>query len=330
MILKRTSELAIMQEAADINRAALEAIAPLIVPGVSTAELDRAAEDAILSRGGKPAFKGYRGFPATLCTSVNEVVVHGIPNKRLLKEGDIVSIDVGTFYRGYAADMAKTYAVGRIPESTQRLLEVTEASLYAGIEQVQLGNRLGDVSAAIQDVVEAAGYWVIREFVGHGIGAEFHESPEVPNYGKRGTGPKLRPGVVLAIEPMVAQSRTKVHILEDEWTAPTANGSLAAHFEHTVALTEEGPRILTSAEQPQRALVAQGGSYGAYTFTTFGPTERKKRASGGNDPGYDPCRGCGSRSAPQHDVSYPARCRTGNSGPCRRQNAPQLHSHLAG
>ena len=268
MILKRARELDIMAEAAVINREALESIEPLIKPGVSTRVLNDMAEDAILSRGGRPAFKGYRGFPATLCCSVNEVVVHGFPSDKPLVEGDILSIDVGTFYRGYAADMAKTYAIGRVSDKTQRLLTVTENSLYAGIEQAYPGNRLGDVSAAIQCVVEAAGYWAIREFVGHGIGAEFHEAPEVPNYGKRGTGPVLRPGLVLAIEPMVAERRTKVKILADEWTAPTVNGSWAAHFEHTVAITADGPQILTSKDQvltskDQAKVLVAGGACGA-------------------------------------------------------------------
>ena len=264
MILKRPFELEIMAEAARINREALEAVEPYIRPGVTTAELNRVAEDAILSRGAKPAFKGYRGFPASLCTSVNEVVVHGIPDARALKAGDIVSLDIGSFYRGYAADMAKTYPVGPVLPNVKRLLEVTERALYAGIAQARAGNRLGDVSAAIQALAEGAGFWVIREFVGHGIGAEFHEAPEVPNYGKAGTGPLLRPGLVLAIEPMIAQSRTKVRVLADDWTAPTANGSLAAHFEHTVAITADGPRILSSNDQQPRALVArQGGGRGA-------------------------------------------------------------------
>ena len=263
MILKRPGEIDLMAEAAVINREALEAIEPYVQVGVSTAELNKIAEDAIISRGGKPAFKGYRGFPATLCTSVNEVVVHGIPSKQLLNEGDILSIDIGTFYRGYAADMAKTYAIGKISDKAKRLLDVTENSLYAGIEKALVGNRLGDISAAIQNVIESAGFWVIREFVGHGIGAEFHESPEMPNYGKAGTGPVLRPGLVLAIEPMVSETRTKVRILKDEWTAPTANKSLAAHFEHTVAITENGPRILTALDQRPRAEYALGGVRGA-------------------------------------------------------------------
>ncbi len=257
MILKRAREIDAMIEAAVVNREALETIEPLIKPGVSTLELNRAAEDAILSRGGTPAFKGYRGssssitpFPGTLCTSLNEVVVHGIPDAQPLKEGDILSVDIGTFYKGYAADMAKTYAVGRVPAKTQALLDATEASLYAGIEAARLGNRLGDVAAAIQEVVERAGFWVVREFVGHGIGSSFHEAPDVPNYGRAGTGPRLRPGLVLAIEPMVTTRQTEIKILDDGWTAPTVNGALAAHFEHTVAITEAGPRILTKAGAP--------------------------------------------------------------------------------
>ncbi len=253
-----------MAEAAVINREALEAIEPTIKPGITTAELNEIAENAILSRGGKPAFKGYRGFPATLCTSVNEVVVHGFPDDQPLAEGDIVSVDIGTFYRGYAADMAKTYAVGKISVEAQRLLDVTERALYVGIEVARAGNRLGDVSAAIQNVVEKEGFWVVREFVGHGIGREFHEAPEVPNYGRAGTGPVLRPGLVLAIEPMVTQGRTQVVVLGDGWTAPTADGSLAAHFEHTVAISEDGPRILTARDQrPRERAVIKGGVDGA-------------------------------------------------------------------
>lgn len=237
-----------MREAAVINRHALEAVEMAIEPGITTLELNRIAENAILHAGGRHAFKGYRGFPATLCTSVNENVVHGIPDDRALRDGDIVSIDVGTFYEGFAADMAKTYAVGTIPEDVQRLLDVTERSLYAGIEQMRPGNRIGDVAAAIQDVIEEAGFWVIREFVGHGIGREFHEAPDVPNYGRRGTREVLRPGLVLAIEPMVAMTQTPVIVLDDGWTAPTENGSLSAHFEHTVAITDDGAEVLTAKE----------------------------------------------------------------------------------
>lgn len=264
MILKRASEIDIMAEAAVINREALEAVEAAIRPGVSTAELNAVAEDAIVSRGGKPAFKGYRGFPATLCTSVNDVVVHGIPGDGRLAEGDVVSVDIGTFYRGYAADMARTYGVGTISADAQRLLDATERSLTAGIEAMQAGNRLGDVSAAIQDVVETEGFWVVREFVGHGIGREFHEGPDVPNYGRAGTGPILRPGLVLAIEPMVTLRRARVVVADDGWTASTEDGSLAAHFEHTVAVTEDGPRVLTIAGGTRASgRVTGGGVHGA-------------------------------------------------------------------
>lgn len=251
-----------MAEAAAINRRALQAVEAIMAPGVSTAELNRIAEDTIVSLGGRPAFKGYRGFPATLCTSLNDVVVHGIPNDRLLRDGDILSIDIGTFFRGYAADMAKTYAIGTISQEAQRLLDVTEHSLFAGIAAIRVGGRLGDVSAAVQAVVEEAGFWVVREFVGHGIGRDFHEAPEVPNFGRAGKGPLLRPGLVLAIEPMVTQRQTRVKILDDQWTAPTVDGSLAAHFEHTVAITKDGPRVLT-AYDPEPFAVSGGGVHGA-------------------------------------------------------------------
>lgn len=266
MMLKRRAELEIMAEAAVINREALEAVERAVAVGVSTAELNAIAEDAILSRGGKPAFKGYNGFPATLCTSINEVVVHGIPGDRTLEDGDVISIDIGTFYRGYAADMARTYAVGTVPVETLRMLDATERSLTAGIEAARPGSRLGDVSAAIQGVVEQAGFWVVREFVGHGIGREFHEGPEVPNYGRAGSGPVLRPGLVLAIEPMVAQSRTRVIVADDDWTAFTENGSMAAHVEHTVAITEDGPWVLTQdggAGASVQAALTTGGVHGA-------------------------------------------------------------------
>lgn len=252
-----------MADAAVINREALEAVEAALAPGVTTAALNAVAEEAIVSRGGTPAFKGYRGFPATLCTSVNEVVVHGIPDERPLRDGDIVSIDIGTFYRGYAADLAKTYAIGTVPTRVSEMLAATEASLWAGIEAMVPGNRLGDVSAAIQDVVEGAGFWVVREFVGHGIGRTFHEGPDVPNYGRSGTGPVLRPGLVLAIEPMVTLSPTAVVVADDGWTAPTETGVPSAHFEHTVAVSEDGPRILTAKEPISQARSRQGVEHGA-------------------------------------------------------------------
>ncbi len=262
MILKRPSEIEIMSEAADINREALEAVAANIRPGVSTQELNQIAEDAILSRGAKPAFKGLYDYPKTLITSINEVVVHGIPSNRKLSAGDIVSVDIGTFYKGYAADMAKTYPVGNISKDAARLLRVTQESFYVGLEQAQVGNRLGDVSAAIQAYVEKTGYWIVREFVGHGIGTKFHEGPEVPNFGKAGTGPVLREGLVLAIEPMVTESKTTVKIKDDGWTAVTTNGSLASHYEHTVAITKAGPKILTKKGQPVYSLASVGGFSG--------------------------------------------------------------------
>jgi methionyl aminopeptidase len=246
VILKRRAELEVMAEAAVINREALEAVEAAIAVGVTTAELNDVAERAIVARGGRPAFKGYNGFPATLCTSVNEAVVHGFPSSRPLEAGDLLSIDIGTFYRGFAADMARTYAIGEVTDEARRLIDATERSLQAGIDAMRAGNRLGDVSAAIQAVVEAAGFWVVREFVGHGIGRAFHEAPNVPNFGRAGTGPVLRPGLVLAIEPMVTVNQTTVDVLDDGWTAVSADGSLAAHVEHTVAITDEGPWVLTA------------------------------------------------------------------------------------
>ncbi len=263
MILKRRSELEVMAEAAQINREALQVVARAIAPGVTTAELNAVAEDAILSRGGKPSFKGYNGFPASICASPNEVVVHGFPTDQPLEEGDILSVDIGTHYRGYHADMAQTFPIGDVSVEARRLLDVTERSLTAGIEKAVAGARLGDVSAAIQDVVEAAGFWVVREFVGHGIGRDFHEGPEVPNFGRAGTGPVLRPGLVLAIEPMVAQRRSRVVIADDGWTASTENGSLAAHFEHTVAITDNGPWVLTAGRDEGQGPAAGGGVHGA-------------------------------------------------------------------
>lgn len=268
MILKRPADIEVMAEAGVVNREALEKVAAAIAPGVSTAELDRIAEDAIISAGGRPAFKGYRGFPGTLNTSVNEVVVHGIPGRQTLREGDILSVDIGTVYKGFVADQAMTFPVGKVSDDVSALLRATEASFWAGLEKCVVGNRLGDVSAAIQGVIEAAGFWVVREFVGHGIGRDMHEAPEVPNFGRAGVGPLLRPGLVLAIEPMVTQNRTRVVVLEDGWTAVTKDRSLAAHFEHTVAITTEGPRVLTAADQSPRGHSAKpeagiGGMHGA-------------------------------------------------------------------
>ncbi|KIX84402.1 type I methionyl aminopeptidase [Thermus filiformis] len=245
--LKSAWELERMAEAGALLTEVVEEVARHVAPGVTTKELDRIAHEAILKRKAKPAFLGLYGFPATLCTSVNEVVVHGIPSDEPLKEGDILSIDVGLFYGGFAADMARTYPVGQVSEEARRLIEVTEAAFWEGLKLMRPGYRTGDVAHRVQTFVEGHGFHVVREFVGHGVGREIHEDPQLPNYGRPGTGPKLRPGMVLALEPMVTLRPTSVVILEDGWTASAGKGNLAAHYENTVVVTEEGPRLLTGA-----------------------------------------------------------------------------------
>jgi methionyl aminopeptidase len=214
-------------------------------PGATTQELDELADEHIRSRGGTPTFKGYRGYPAALCISRNDMVVHGIPGRDALAEGDVVAIDVGVTLGGFVADSAWSYAVGEISEEAQRLLEVCEASLYAGIEQARIGNRIGDIGAAVQHVTEDAGFSVVRSLVGHGVGRDMHEEPQIPNFGSPGRGPLLAEGMTLAIEPMITAGGAEVVLLDDRWSIVTEDGSLSAHFEHTVAVTEEGPRILT-------------------------------------------------------------------------------------
>ena len=245
IVLKRPEEIARMREAGRLVARLLLELEKRIRPGVTTAELDRFAEEFIRSAGGTPSFKGYRGFPASICTSVNDEVVHGIPGPRRLQEGDIISIDVGVLLHGYHGDGARTYPVGAIDEQARRLLEVTERALYAGIEQVRPGKRVSDIGHAVQQVVEAAGFSVVREFVGHGIGRRIHEDPQVPNFGPPGQGPRLRPGMTLAVEPMVNEGAPEVAIRGDRWTAVTRDGKRSAHFEHTVAVTEDGPTILS-------------------------------------------------------------------------------------
>jgi methionyl aminopeptidase len=246
IILKTPAEIAVMAEASRVVAEALAIVRKAVCPGITTDELDRIAEEAIRVRGAVPAFKGYRNYPKTLCASVNEQVVHGIPSKRKLKEGDIIGLDLGAIVDGFYGDSAVTVAVGRIPEQTAKLVRVTEEALYLGIEQAVVGNRLTDISNAVQQHVESAGFSVVTEFVGHGIGRQLHEEPQVPNYGKPGQGPRLQPGMVLAIEPMVNMGRSAVRILEDRWTAVTVDGSLSAHFEHTIAIQPSGaPRILS-------------------------------------------------------------------------------------
>ena len=225
--------------------AILEELKKKIRPGVKTIELDRLSEEMALKRGARPAFKGYRGYPYSLCTSVNSEVVHGMPSERELKEGDIVSLDFGILNDGYYGDAAVTVPVGEITPAAKRLLRVTEEALYRGIAEVRAGNRIGDISAAIQGHAEAAGFSVVRDLVGHGIGKNLHEDPQVPNYGSSGRGIELKAGMVFAIEPMVNEGTYRVDILRDGWTVVTADGKLSAHFEHSVAITENGPVILS-------------------------------------------------------------------------------------
>lgn len=246
IILKTPEEIQVMAQASRVVAEALEIVRREVRAGVTTDDLDRIAEDAIRARGAVPAFKGYRSFPKTLCASVNEQVVHGIPSKRKLKDGDIIGLDLGAIVGGFYGDSAVTVAVGRVDEKVSRLIQVTKEALNLGIEQAVVGKRLTDISYAVQRHVEAAGYSVVTEFVGHGIGRQLHEEPQVPNYGKPGQGPRLQPGMVLAIEPMVNMGGSAVRILEDRWTAVTADGSLSAHFEHTVAIQPSGPaRVLS-------------------------------------------------------------------------------------
>lgn len=223
-----------------------DAIAPFVKPGATTMDLENAAVRKIEELGAIAAFKGYHGYPAALCTSVNNEVVHGIPNdKRVLNEGDIVSIDCGVIIDGFYSDAAVTYPVGKVSPETQKLLDVTNASLEAAIQQCQVGGRLFDISAAVQEMCEAEGFGVVRDFVGHGIGKSMHEDPQVPNFGAAGKGPRLKAGMVLAIEPMINAGGPEVRVLKDGWTAVTVDGSYSAHFEHTVAITKDGPRVLT-------------------------------------------------------------------------------------
>ena len=236
-----------MRRSGRIVREVLDHIRALVAPGISTMDLERAAEKKMKDLSAQPAFKGYYDYPCVLCTSINEEIVHGIPSeKRVLKAGDIVSIDCGVVVDGYYGDAAITVPVdGSITEERRKLLEVTEASLYKGIEQARIGNAIGDVGAAVQEYVEANGFSVVREFVGHGIGTRLHEEPQIPNFGARGHGARLREGMVLAIEPMVNSGEPQTRVLEDKWTAVTADGSSSAHFEHCVAVTRDGPVILT-------------------------------------------------------------------------------------
>jgi methionyl aminopeptidase len=248
--LRTPSEIEAMRQAGRVVAEVHELIRREACPGISTGELDAMAEELILSRGGTPSFKGYQPhgrtpYPASLCTSINEQIVHGIPGERVLREGEILSVDVGVKLRGYHGDAALTVPIGRVSDEAARLIRVTEESLLNAIGQMRVGNRVSDIGATVQKHVEAAGFSVVREFVGHGIGKEMHEPPEVPNFGRPGFGPRIMAGMVFAIEPMVNAGGWRMRELEDGWTAVTADGSLSAHFEHTVAATVDGPRILT-------------------------------------------------------------------------------------
>jgi methionyl aminopeptidase len=246
VVLKSSKEIEKMHRAGQVVREVLELVRSKVKPGATTLDLENAAAERLAELGVKAAFKGYHGFPCVLCTSVNSEVVHGIPSaKRILKEGDIVSVDFGAIVDGYYGDSAITIPVGAIDAKAARLLEVTEKSLHAGIAAVKPGATLGDVGAAVQDVVEAEGFSVGRDFVGHGIGVHMHEDPQVPNFGERGRGMKLKVGMVIAIEPMVNAGRPDVEVLKDGWTAVAKDGSMSAHFEHTVAVTATGARVLT-------------------------------------------------------------------------------------
>ncbi len=245
IVCKSPREIEQMRRANVLVAEVLAELASMVAPGVTTADLDAKAEQLVRAAGAEPAFKGYRGYPATLCASVNDEVVHGIPAQRALAEGDIISLDMGVKLDGFYGDSAVTVPVGQVSEDVQRLLRVTQESLQKGIAQVRLGGRVSDIGHAIQEHVEAAGFSVVREFVGHGIGAQLHEEPQIANYGEPGRGPRLAEGMVLAIEPMVNMGKPAVKVLRDGWTAVTRDGSLSAHFEHTVAVTKDGPLVLT-------------------------------------------------------------------------------------
>jgi len=254
IVCRSTAELQRMREAGRLVGEVLTELAALVAPGVTTADLDDVAEKRIRRAGATPAFKGYHGYPATICASVNEEVIHGIPSgRRVLSEGDVISIDVGASLDGYYGDSAITLPVGQVSEEAATLLRVTEESLYKAIERVKVGGRVSDLGHAVQQHVEAYGFSVVREFVGHGIGQRMHEEPQVPNYGEAGRGPRLTEGMVLAIEPMVNVGTPAVKVLADGWTAVTRDSSLSAHFEHTVAVTADGPWILTAREVPVAA-----------------------------------------------------------------------------
>lgn len=243
--LKSKREIELLKEAGHIVYLTHQYLRPHIKAGIKTIELDRLAEDFIRSKGATPSFKGYEGFPYTLCISINDEVVHGFPSERTLKDGDIISIDIGACYKGYHGDSAWTYQVGEISNEAKYLLEHTEKALYEGIKQAKVGNRIGDISAAVEKYATKHNLGVVKELVGHGVGTSVHESPDVPNYGKEGTGPKIKDGMVIAIEPMLTSGSPDIYVEDNDWTVVTDDGSLSAHYEHTIAVTNDGVIILT-------------------------------------------------------------------------------------
>ena len=245
IVIRSISELELIRASGEILRDCFATLEPMLRPGVTTAELDKAGEAFIRSRGAAPAFKGYHGYPASICTSVNEEVVHGIPGSRALREGDIIGLDVGVVRSGYYADAARTYPIGAVSEAARALMEVTRESLELAIDTARPGNHLSDISHVIQTFAESKGFGVVRDLVGHGIGRQMHEEPQIPNFGPPGKGPMLAPGMVLAIEPMLNEGTHEVFTLRDNWTFVTADGKLSAHFEDTVAVTDDGPVIMT-------------------------------------------------------------------------------------
>jgi|UniRef100_A0A7C4U7R9 methionyl aminopeptidase len=245
IIIKNDEEIKLIREASRITAQTIEYLGRFIKEGITTKELDRIAEEFIRSQNAIPAFKGYRGYPASICASVNDVVIHGIPNSRRLKEGDIISIDIGVNYKGYFGDAAYTFPVGEISENAKKLMDVTKEALYIGIKNAIIGKRTGDVGCAIEEYVEGFGFSVVRDFCGHGVGKMLHEEPAIPNFGERGFGYPFKKNMTVAIEPMVNEGISNVRILDDGWTVVTFDGSLSAHFEHTILITEDGNEILT-------------------------------------------------------------------------------------
>lgn len=246
IVIKKPPEVQAMRECGRAAARAMSEMSKIVRPGVTTAELNETGERVLAEFGATPSFKGYRGFPAAVCISVNEEVVHGIPGARQLREGDIVSLDIGAYLNGFHTDHAWTFGVGEISDGVRRLLNVTRESLNQGIAQARPGKRIGDISSTIQSYVERNGYSIVRDLTGHGIGRDLHEEPSVPNFGRAGSGPKIQPGMTFCVEPMVCEGKHQVKTLDDHWTVVTADGSLAAHYEHTILITESGPEILTS------------------------------------------------------------------------------------